>query len=386
MKLEPDILLTHLCAAATFAYALRGAQFKATWIDVPLLDRDPPSPLPAVSVVVPARNEARSIEACVRSLCEQCGVDVEVIAIDDQSDDATPHILARLQRDYANLRVVRGAPLPEGWIGKPWAVAQAARHASHPWLLFTDADSVHAPYGVASALWFAERAKVDALTLVTGQAFESFWERAVLPSILGLILFASGTLGELNDPAMPEKALANGQYILVRRNVYDALGGHDALRGEIVEDVAFARALKRDGRYRMLLSGGSQIARVRMYHSLGEIWNGFTKNAYAGAEGEYWKLAAGVVFSAMMSVVPLALAARHATVGRRRETLEALACTFSTVAASSWAYRQVGIAPRLAIFQPLGTAIFGAIVTNSTWCVLSGRGVEWRGRRYFANG
>ncbi len=336
-----------------------------------------------LSIVVPARDEERSIEACVRSLLAQRWLDVEVIVVDDRSTDTTPHILERLAREDARLRVVRGEPLPAGWIGKPWALAQGERHARGSWLLFTDADSVHAPAGAASMVWLVTRAGVDAASIATHQEMGTFWERAVLPSILGTIMYVAGTFGDVNDPAKPRSALANGQYILVSRAAYDALGGHAALRNEIVEDVAFARRLKADGRFRYLLVGGQRIASVRMYHSFAEIWSGFTKNVYMGAEGNLAALAGGVVFTVAISIAPPSLAAIAIAKKRYPETLEALACTAAIVATASWGMRHAGFARRLALLQPLGTAVFAAIIGNSTFRVLSGRGVTWRGRSYF---
>ena len=373
--------LTHACAALTLGYVLRSAAYNSTWIEIELLEQDP-GPLPLVSIVVPARNEERSIEACVRSLCTQRWVRSEVIVVDDRSADGTSRILEDLANEFPLLRVVRGEPLPSGWVGKPWALAQGARHAVGAWLLFTDADGVHAAAGVASALHVALAARADALTIVTGQELGSFWERAVLPSVLGMILFASGTFGELNDSTKPKQALANGQYILVRREAYEALGGHAALRDQIIEDVVFARRLKADGRFRLLVADGHTFARVRMYRSLGEIWLGFTKNVYAGADGRLATLAGGLLFLACLSVAPLALAAYALATRRYVQAAEALACTFATVSVSAWSFRRAGVSWKLALFQPFGCAMLGAITLNSTWRILSGRGVEWRGRRY----
>jgi len=374
--------LIHTCAGVALVYSVRAASFAASWIDVPLLQRQPGG-LPSLSIVVPARDEERSIERCVRSLLAQRWLDLDVIVVDDRSTDATPQILERLAREDPRLRVVRGEELPDGWIGKPWALAQGARLARGEWLLFTDADSVHDPAGAASALWLATRAGVDALSIATHQELGTFWERAILPSILGMILFVSGPLGAVNDPAKPKKALANGQYILVARHAYEALGGHAALRGEIVEDVAFARRLKADGRFRFLLAGGDRLASVRMYHSLGEIWAGFTKNVYVGADGNLAALAGGIVFCTAISIAPPLLAARAFAAGRYADALEALATSLAIVATASWGMRRAAFPRRLALLQPLGTAFFAAVIANSTWSVLSGRGVEWRGRRYF---
>jgi chlorobactene glucosyltransferase len=224
-------------------------------------------------------------------------------------------------------------------------------------------------------------AGVDAVTLGTAQVLESFWERAALPSILGMVMLASGTMAELNDPAKPN-ALANGQYILVSRIAYEALGGHAALRGEIAEDLEFARLLKRDGRFRMLLVAGGTLARVRMYHSLAEIRQGFTKNVFAGTKNDLPGLAGGIAFALTISALP-PLLAMHAIRGRRfAEAAEALACTAATMAAASFGFGKARLPRRLAVYQPLGTALFATIAVNSAWRTLTGRGVLWRGRTY----
>ncbi|GAC1305498.1 MAG: hydroxychlorobactene glucosyltransferase CruC [Vulcanimicrobiaceae bacterium] len=360
-------------------YAARCATFAASWRDAPLLARAPEEPLPMLSIVVPARDDARLIERCVRSL-----LDFELIVVDDRSTDATPEILARMARDDARLQIVRGEPMPDGWIGKPWALVQGVARARGSWFLFTDADSHHAPAGSASVLWLATRAGLDAISIATHQELGSFWERAVLPSILGLILFASGPLADINDPAKPKSALANGQYLLVARHAYEALGGHAALRGEIVEDVAFARRIKEDGRFRFALLGGARIASVRMYRSLGEIWAGFTKNVYIGARGDLRALAGGTAFVLAISIAPPLLAVAALVRRRYGDALEASLATVTIVATASWAMRLVGFPRRLALLQPLGTALFAGIVATSTASVVSGRGVVWRGRTYHA--
>jgi chlorobactene glucosyltransferase len=368
--MEIDEALTHACAAS--------------WIDVPLLDAPPEPPLPTLSIIVPARNEERSIENCVRSLLAQKWVAFEVIVVDDRSTDATSRILEHIANEDRRLRIVRGTELPDGWVGKPWALVQGAEVARGRWLLFTDADSTHVSTGAASALRFARDAKVDALSIATHQELGSFWERAILPSVLGMILFAAGPLGDINDPDKPEKALANGQYIMVSREAYVMLGGHAALLSEVVEDVEFAKRLKADGRYRMILAGGDRIASVRMYRSLAEIWAGFTKNVFLGAKGDMRAISLGVVFSSMISVLPPALAITALFRRRYELALEALATSIAIVATASWGMGRAAFPRRLALLQPLGTAIFAAIALNSSFHVLSGRGVEWSGRRYRA--
>ncbi|MFN2460113.1 MAG: glycosyltransferase family 2 protein [Candidatus Velthaea sp.] len=371
---------THVCALAALAYAARTAGFARTWTRVPVVRDVPDAPL--VSVVVPARDEERSIAACIDSLLAQSAAAIEVIAVDDRSQDATLAILTGIAARDARLTVVPGDELPEGWVGKPWAAHQGAARARGRWLLFTDADSVHAPWSVTSALAFARARDADAVSIGTLQDLGTLGERAVLPSILGMIFFVLGPFGALNDPARVGKALANGQYLFVSRAAYDALGGHAALRDRIVEDIAFARRLKRDGRFRLIMAAGEDLARVRMYRSFREIWSGFTKNIYYGPEGNVAALAAGVVFLSSISCVPPLLAVDAARQRRWCDALEALACSAATMASAGWAFHCVRLDRRLGWFQPVGTAVMAAITINSAFAVLTGRGVAWRGRTY----
>ncbi len=380
-RLEPALdALAHACAVVALGYAARAATIARGWLRVPVVADLPGAP--SLSVIVPARNEERTIERCVRSLLAQTLPDYELIVVDDRSDDDTPAILARLAAESPRLRIVRGEPLPAGWVGKPWALEQGARFARGAWLLFTDADSWHAPAACTSALAFVLARGVDALTIATYQELGSWGERAVLPTILGMVIVASGSLAQLNDPRDTEHALANGQYILVSRAAYDALGGHAALRGEIVEDVAFARRLKRDGRFRMLLAGGEDLVRVRMYRSLRGVWDGFTKNVYLGAGGDLRRLLGGTAFVAALSVLPAALALDGLARKRPLRAAEALLCIAAGMAVEAYGLRNTRLPRRLALWAPFGYAVLGGITLNSTLRVLSGRGVEWRGRRY----
>jgi chlorobactene glucosyltransferase len=373
-------ILTHATAAVALFYAWRSVRILRGLVRVPEAGALADAPL--LSIVVPARDEERNIDGCVRSLLAQTGVDVEVIVVDDRSTDGTRAALAGLQREAPNLTVVDGEPLPEGWVGKPWACAQGAARARGSWLLFTDADSRHAPHAAVSTLAFARERGVDAVSIITGQEMVTLAERAILPSILALVVFASGTLDAVNDPRRPDRALANGQFVLIARAAYEALGGHAAVRGEIVEDIEFARRLKRDGRFRLFLADGTHLVRVRMYHSLRELWDGFTKNMYLGARGSVPALAGGTVFCASLSVVPPALAILAA---RKRDwpiALEALAVTGVVVGVAAYGAAAVSMPRRVALYSPFGIAMFGVIALNSARRAFTGEGFAWRGRSY----
>jgi chlorobactene glucosyltransferase len=380
LSARPRGLLTHTVALTALLYALRSLRVLDGWMRIPAVTGS--AALPSLSIIVPARDEERSIEPCLRSLLAQSGVDAEVIVVDDGSTDGTPAILARLAGEFPELRVLTGEPLPEGWVGKPWACAQGALVARGEWLLFTDADSVHEAHASASTLTFTRAHEADALSIMTGQELGTLAEAAILPAILQMIVFAAGELTEINDPSRPDRALANGQYLLVSRAAYDALGGHAALRGEVVEDIEFARNLKRDGRFRLIVAEATQLVRVRMYRSFREIWAGFTKNTYLGARGDVRAITGGTLFCAMLSIAPPVLALRALRAGRRAEAAEAAAAAVAVMAVAYHGATYVSIPRRLAVFAPLGIAMFGAIALNSTRRALTGAGFTWRGRDY----
>jgi chlorobactene glucosyltransferase len=373
-------LLTHAVAVTALFYVWRSLRVLRGWARIPPAEQGDDAP--SLSIVVPARDEERNIEDCVRSLVAQRGVEAEVIVVDDGSTDATAVILARLATEFPALQVVTGEPMPEGWVGKPWACAQGASRARGEWLLFTDADSRHAERASASTLAFARANRADALTIMTGQELGTLAEAAILPAILQMVVFACGMLTEINDPNRPDRALANGQYLLVSRAAYDALGGHAALRGEVVEDIEFARRLKRDGRFRLIVAEGTQLVRVRMYRSFREIWDGFTKNMYLGTRGDVRAIAGGVLFCAMLSVAPPLLALASLRRGRRAEAAEALAASLAVMAVGYYGATFVSMPRKLAVFAPFGIGMFGAIALNSTRRALTGAGFVWRGRRY----
>ncbi len=209
-------------------------------------ERVPPlsSPAELISVIVPARNEARNIRRCVLAMLAQTYPNYEIIVVDDRSSDETPAILAALQQEYpGRLRVVSGGDLPTGWAGKPHALYLGVQPAGGDWLCFVDADTFAAPELLAAALSTAQAQKADLFTLLTDQELGSFWEKVILPLVFTALSFGFPA-EQVNDPNRPE-AIANGQFILIRRPVYSAVGGHAAIRDRIAEDKALAEQVKR---------------------------------------------------------------------------------------------------------------------------------------------
>jgi glycosyltransferase involved in cell wall biosynthesis len=226
---------------------------------------------PAVSVIVPARNEEECLWACLDSLVGQVGVGFEIVVVDDGSTDRTREVA----ESFAGVRVVDAGPLPAGWSGKNNALTAGARLARGEWLLFTDADTVHCAGSLARALAEARAQGAALLSYSPEQEVHGFWERAVMPVVFAE-LAGKYRSAEVSDPGSAVAA-ANGQYILVLHSAYEAVGGHAAIAGDLLEDVALARAVKRSGRKIFFRFGGDAV-RTRMYRSFGQLREGWTKN------------------------------------------------------------------------------------------------------------
>ena len=253
---------------------------------------------PLVSVLVPARNEEANIGGCVRSLMAQDDPNFEVLVLDDRSEDATVAVLRDAgfavgeDSPSARFRVLAGEPLPAGWAGKPWACQQLARAAKGDWLLFTDADTTHQVDSVRAAVESSLRANAGLLSVWPRQIMGSWAERAVLPLLyllthtllpqsLVAVLQRWPVQARLVGPAaLAGLGAANGQFMLFRRDVYDAIGGHAAVANHLVEDVALGRLIMaRTGRgMRLINADGRGVVTCRMYHDFRGVWDGFSKN------------------------------------------------------------------------------------------------------------
>lgn len=226
---------------------------------------------PEVSVIVPARNEEACLAACLESLAEQTGVRHEVMVVDDGSTDGTRAIAAAAP----GVRVLKAGERRAGWGGKSNAVWQAAQEAKGRWLLFTDADTVHAAGSLARAVAEAEEHGVALLSYSPAQEVRGFWERALMPVVFAE-LAARYRPPDVCDPKSG-CAAANGQYLLVERGAYFAVGGHAAVATSLLEDVELARRVKQSGR-RIRFRMAAEAVRTRMYRSLAQMCEGWTKN------------------------------------------------------------------------------------------------------------
>lgn len=354
-------------------YAVRSPRL---WNYVPLTEG------PTLSVVIPARNEAANIERCVRSVLQASYGPLEVIVVDDRSSDGTAGIaewIAASPEARGRLRVVRGTEVPEGWFGKPWAIVQGYRVTTGDLLLFADADTWQHTDLIARAVTALRNEHVDLLSVLPRQEMESFWERLVQPHVFFALQARVGELRHVNRTRTAWNAIANGQFILTNRVAYDGVGTHAAVKDTVAEDVALAQAYVRSGRDVFLLHA-EEFMRTRMYRSLREIVEGWSKNLALGAPlmmpplPLVRRLLPYVMWLPVLAWIgpPLAWLAF-----RWEFTLVAMAASLLT-----WleVYRREGAPVWYALLYPFGASVVAYIMLRSAW--RGRRRVEWKGRVY----
>lgn len=339
-----------------------------------------------VSVIIPARDEERNIEGVVRSLAAQSGVR-QVIVVDDESSDRTPEILERLAREFARLEWLRAGSLPDGWRGKTHASAVGASRATASWLLFADADTRHKPGSVAALLALAESRGAVMLSVSPGQRMETWWERLVIPLVFSE-LARLYRFEDVNNPASPAAA-ANGQCILIRRSTYDAVGGFEAVRGEILEDVELAKRVKASGA-RLVFLPGAEWVETRMYRTFGAMWQGWTKNLFLLYDRKPLKMAAAAARLLVLDSLPeplfiilvvLCLTGKHLFA----ITIGLVGCAIADILtrrARRREFARLGFSPRLSVYAPAGAPLVVLMMLNSFWASRRGGSIQWKGRTY----
>lgn len=329
-----------------------------------------------VSILIPARNEELRLPPCLDSLLAQSYPNLEWIVLDDNSTDQTSHVVTQRMTAEPRLHLLKGAPLPEGWTGKSWACWQLSQHAQGDFLLFTDADTLHTPDSIASALTTMEKEKADLLSLWPRQITGSWSEMLILPFVHVLILlFLPQWL------PFPHRSLgvANGQFVLFRRSAYQSIGGHEKVRNHLVEDVALGREIKTAG-LRLLNQDGTRLVSCRMYSCFSEVWEGFTKNLRAGFEDSVASFIALGVVQVVFLLAPFLFLILGLLLQAAWWPLAAVQVflILGLRAFLAWRYQHP---PLSVLLHPIGQALALSIAMNS-W-IQSARGsVTWKGRTY----
>ncbi|QDU78398.1 4,4'-diaponeurosporenoate glycosyltransferase [Polystyrenella longa] len=263
-----------------------------------------PNRAPLVSILVPAKDEADKIAACLDSLCNLNYPAYEVLVIDDRSDDNTAEIVRGYGEEYSHLRLIQIEDLPAGWTGKTHALQYGQKFARGEWLLFVDADTTHHPDTLSITLHDAIEHELDMLTALPTLKCHSFWEKVIQPyaSTCLIILFP---LSKANNHTDRDGAWGNGQFILINRKAYDEIGQHRSVRDKFVEDIALARRVRQQG-LRLNIVSAAQLFSVRMYSSFEEITRGWSRIFYSATDCKPGKLFALMIFIGLFSITPYA--------------------------------------------------------------------------------
>jgi len=344
------------------------------------------SDVPLVSILVPARNEEQRVLAdSLRSLLAQDYGSFEVIAVNDRSTDRTGEILQSLAEDHQRLRVIEGKEIPAGWLGKPYAMHQAFALSRGEWILATDADMILEPATLRIVMEHIARINGDAISLIPHFQAETFWERVMIPAWCWVFLMYS-IFFRINHPKSAGAA-AIGGFFLMRRRVLESVGGYEALKDEVMEDVRLAEMIKRSGA-RLSTEHAPDLLRTRMYSNFSEMWECSTKNWFSGMKFSLPLSVACVVNMYAMAVVPPLVTVASAVALAGGANLWWLFIP----AAISWllqilvlalASRRSGVSAVYAFTAPLALGLLYTMLLDSGIRVTTGRGVTWKGRRVY---
>ena len=341
----------------------------------PFQQEDPPK----VSILVPARNEEVNIQACIESLLLQDYKDYEVLVLDDQSTDQTRPILDQIAEMNPMLKVLKGKHNPEGQTGKNWACTQLAEQASGSVYFFTDADTIHDPQTLSTAIGALEYSQADLITGYPKQIVETWGEKLLVPFFSWVVLtfFPLGLAYRLPWPIFTN---AVGQMILIRRDAYKAIGGHAAFKTSIVDDLSLAREVHRSGR-RWRVMHAADLISCRMYRNNKEALEGFTKNLFSAFEFRLIPYLFSFLWLGLMFLEPLGLLILQ--IGGLAVTtpiwIPAISVCLSVLV---WIipYINLGIPAWLALIYPLTILANGFTALRSLWLSMTGK-LSWKGRQ-----
>jgi chlorobactene glucosyltransferase len=346
---------------------------------------DMPADGPLVTVIIPARNEARNIATCVRSILESSYAHLQVIVVNDHSADATATIARALAAEDARLTVIDTPELPAGWFGKQWACQTGANAASGEILIFMDADTTAASDLITRSVNGMLRTGADFYSVLGRQEMVTFWERLLQMQVFIVLTTRFGGTEIVNRARTVSAKIANGQYLMIRRNTYDELGGHGLVRGYVAEDLMLAQRYFELGRKTVLVMGMDQLS-TRMYTSFRELIGGWRKNIYAGGRHSmpFGRRAAALTpvllpLPFLMQLVPPVLLVVAIMMHLPTLSLWAAIATGTTLVTWLAYYRMANLPVLYALLFPVGAAVALYIALSAA---IRGSRVEWKGREY----
>lgn len=335
-----------------------------------------------LTICIPARNEARNIGDCLRSILkDDAGRYVkEILVLDDRSTDETALIVSRIAKQDARIRLLSGKDLPAGWMGKSYACHQLSQAASGSWLLFLDADVRLHEGALEAAMTDARQQGSGLITGFPYQRTGTWMERLVVPMMLFTVICHLPMIG-VQKSKNPLFVAAHGAFMLIDRDSYDAIGGHEAIRSGLVDDMALARRVKQAGRPVILADVRYHLS-MRMYASGTEVWHGYRKNIFEGVGRSSILLGCMLTLYACLYLLPPLGVGMIWLMGLRESAWWAAAATLTGMAVKWTTDRSGGQNPWLCLLLPISVACLSAIAISSWKAGITGKGYIWKGRRY----
>lgn len=346
-------------------------------------EADLPDPAPLISVLIPARDEEANIGACIDSLRRQDYPNYEILVLDDASTDGTSEIVARIAAEDGRVTLLRGDPLPDGWAGKPFACHQLAQRARGSWLLFTDADTVHAPSVLRHVLCTALESQAALISGFPHQRTTSIWQKMALPILFYFLLLCLMPLWWLQRTKRPLPSIAIGQFMFFSAREYHSVGGHEAVKDCIIEDVAVAREIARHN-YRQLTLDLSELVSCQMYRGVGPMWEGIARWLYTVASMSAVGLAVIMVVATLLFLAPFLWLAHGLLVSQPAASWQALV-TGQVVLLLLGRFlvgRRFSQPKSSVILHPIGFGFLLVIGLYAGYRCVTGAGVKWKGRVY----
>jgi cellulose synthase/poly-beta-1,6-N-acetylglucosamine synthase-like glycosyltransferase len=352
--------------------------------------------IPLVSIIIPTRNESKRINNCIETLKSQTYPKLEIIVIDDSTDN-TKDVIKGIVGNDKRFKIIKQKKLPSGWVGKPFAVQQGSSIAQGEWLIFIDADTFYHPVLVERVVEFAQRNKLDMVSLAPQHICKSFWEKMIQPIFLGAILGLS-PLAKVNDPSS-KVSFASGPFIMINHAVFDSVGGYRTIKGFIADDIEIAKLVKSSG-FKLGIVNAQSLMSLRMYEKFHDIWEGWSKNSFLGfvqkreVKSKFLQILIFIIVSFLIFdflILPFAtfISALFILLFLRSlPSIYLLLFPLITWIVSVFALLYVQRVYHIdrAWYSPLTLALGGIITmgifANSAIKTVSGRGVIWKGKLY----
>lgn len=344
-----------------------------------------PIPAPLISVLIPARNEEANIEACLDSLRKQDYPNFEIVVLDDSSTDRTAEIVARIAAEEPRVKLLRGQPLPQGWAGKPFACHQLAQEARGSWLLFTDADTVHAPSVLRTVLGVALASNAALISGFPYQRTNSIWQKMAIPILFYFMLLCWLPFWWMQRSGRTLPSVAIGQFLFFSAKEYRAIGGHEAVKSRILEDVWLGMEMARH-HYKQLTLDLSKMVSCQMYSEFGTMWDGISRWLYMAVSASmlaFFMMMATVLLLFLAPFLWLIYGLLLAQPAFAWQVLVMLQVAIVFLA-RFLAGRRFSQPKTSIILHPVGIAFLLLVGFYATYQHLTGAGVKWKGRVYEA--